>query len=195
MIKWSLIEILSACICGNLLPLRPLIDRMLPSFRSVFSWYSNRSRKSSGRTSSGFGKFSWRDPSRKALRKPKLISTLNFTQMNLNPGWDWKNSNASEIKSPATPAPAYMEKEFEYHETDLETGHGRSVPHGMINETSSAALRSTPTTMTGSALTTEIETKSSLEGSEIDFIPPRRYEEHRISGPWSRAMTVVFDRR
>ncbi|KAF1355748.1 hypothetical protein EJ07DRAFT_32511, partial [Lizonia empirigonia] len=38
-IKWSLIEILAACICGNLLSLRPLIEQVMPPFRSVYSWY------------------------------------------------------------------------------------------------------------------------------------------------------------
>ncbi|KAF2028703.1 hypothetical protein EK21DRAFT_69056, partial [Setomelanomma holmii] len=38
-IKWSLIEILSACICGNLLPLRPLVDKVILPVRSLFSRY------------------------------------------------------------------------------------------------------------------------------------------------------------
>ncbi|KAF2627422.1 integral membrane protein, partial [Macroventuria anomochaeta] len=58
-IKWSLIEILSACICGNLLPLRPLIEQIMPPFRSIYSWYSDSrsSRKSSEKTSLGFRRF------------------------------------------------------------------------------------------------------------------------------------------
>ncbi|KAF1977568.1 hypothetical protein BU23DRAFT_578050 [Bimuria novae-zelandiae CBS 107.79] len=48
-LKWSLIELLSACICGNLMPLRPLIGRPVPGIRSAFSWYSRRSRNATVR--------------------------------------------------------------------------------------------------------------------------------------------------
>ncbi|KAJ4347712.1 hypothetical protein N0V95_005166 [Ascochyta clinopodiicola] len=119
-IKWSLIEILAACICGNLLPLRPLIEQAMPNFRSIYSWYSDRrsSRKSSEKTSWGlrsFGMFGRSGGS----SKPRLIPTLHFTQLSLSPtptpDWDWKhsvNSDQNTMESPRTPAPAYFEKDL-----------------------------------------------------------------------------------
>ncbi|KAH7411952.1 hypothetical protein DE146DRAFT_674366 [Phaeosphaeria sp. MPI-PUGE-AT-0046c] len=41
-LKWSLIEILAACFCGNLLALRPLIEQIIPPFRSIYGWSSGR---------------------------------------------------------------------------------------------------------------------------------------------------------
>jgi hypothetical protein len=199
-IKWSLIEILAACICGNLLPLRPLIEQIMPPFRSVYSWYSGRrsSRKSSENTSLGirsFGRFGRSGES----RKPRL-STLHFTQMSLSPtptpGWNWKNSTNSDqntMVSPRTPMPAHLEKNIESVEEDFV----QDVPHGMIRKTSTTVLRSqrTESAMTTSHKTmTDSADRMSRDGSEMGLVPPARERPQRISGPWSRAFAVL-DRR
>jgi len=44
--RWSVIEVLTACICGNLMALRPLFDRFIPAIRSVVSSYSRGQRQS-----------------------------------------------------------------------------------------------------------------------------------------------------
>ncbi|KAL1598395.1 hypothetical protein SLS59_006679 [Nothophoma quercina] len=200
-IKWSLIEILSACICGNLLPLRPLIEKVMPPFRSIYSWYSDRrsSGKSSEKASFGirsFGRFGRSGGS----SKPKLISTLHFTQMNLSPmptpGWDWRNPTSSDTNtmvSPRISTPAHLEKQLQ----NVEEDYVQDVPHAMIRKTSTTVLRSTQTdsTMTTSQKTmTDSVDRPSRDGSETDLMPPTREREHRISGPWSRAFAVL-DRR
>ncbi|KAF9700165.1 hypothetical protein EKO04_001959 [Ascochyta lentis] len=196
-IKWSLIEILAACICGNLLPLRPLIEQVMPNFRSIYSWYSDC--RSSEKTSLGFrsfGKFGRSDGS----SKPRLLSTLQFTQMSLSPTptpkWDRKNSMNSDqntILSPRTPTPAYFEKNFD----NVHEEYMQGMPHSMIRKTTTTVLRST---QTGSTMMTSQKTmkesvdRPSRDGSETDLMPPARSREHRISGPWSRAFAVL-DRR
>lgn len=200
-IKWSLIEILAACICGNLLPLRPLIEQIMPPFRSMYGWYSNRrsSRKSSEKTSIGiqvFGRLGRSGDS----RKPRLISTLHFTQMSLHPshtpGWEWKNSTNSDqntIVSPRTPTPAHLEKTI----GTVEEEHVQDWPHGMIRKTSSIILRSqqTESAMTTSQKTmTDSTDRPSRDGSETGLVPPANERPQRISGPWSRAFAVL-DRR
>ncbi|KAF2819619.1 hypothetical protein CC86DRAFT_412921 [Ophiobolus disseminans] len=191
-IKWSLIEILSACICGNLLPLRPLIDKIVPPVRSLFSRYTRSfSRKSSDKQSGTFSKFSWLDRSGKSNEKPKLISTLNFTQVSLAPDWDWKKSNSSELISPTTPCPAYVgekAKSLEIHAQarDIEA---QDVPRGMIRKTSTTVLNSTQTTTTSDSFG-----RPSRNDSEAGLMPGNRQREHRHSGPWSYALNI-FDRR
>lgn len=199
-IKWSLIEILSACICGNLLPLRPLVEQIILPFRSIYSWYSDRrsSRKSSEKTSLGFrsfGKFGRSGGS----SKPKLISTLHFTQMSLSPtptpGWDWKNSTKSDqnTMSPRTPTPAHFKKYIE----NIEEEYVQDVPHGMIRKTSTTVLpsqQSESTWTTSQKSMTNSVDRPSRDGSETDLMPPARQRPQRISGPWSRAFAVL-DRR
>lgn len=200
-IKWSLIEILAACICGNLLPLRPLIEQVMPPFRSIYSWYSDRrsSRKSSEKTSIGFHGFN-RDGRSGDSNNPRLISTLHFTHMSLSPtptpGWDWENSKDYEQETmvfPRTPTPAYLEKGL----GNVEEDYVQDVPHGMIRKTSTTFLRlaqtgSTP--MSSQKTMTDSVDRPSRDGSETDLMPPARDREHRISGPWSRAFAVL-DRR
>ncbi|KAL6705174.1 hypothetical protein ACN47E_007279 [Coniothyrium glycines] len=221
-IKWSLIEILSACICGNLMPLRPLIDRLMPSVRSAFSWYSRGSRKSSDKDNSSaqIGQFSWLNPLRKRTPKPKLISTLNFTNVNLKSGWDWKKSNqsefgdwkqsnSSELASPTSPLPAYHEKSFESYECQIDERSGRpvsEVPLGMIKKTSTTTHNTTQ--MTNSTIDSKSDGKTmdssqramsdsegrTSRGSESGLVPPARNRENRHSGPWSRALNVLYRR-
>ncbi|UPX14995.1 uncharacterized protein EKO05_0005463 [Ascochyta rabiei] len=195
-IKWSLIEILAACICGNLLPLRPLIEQAMPNFRSIYSWYSDRrsSRKSSDKASWGlrsFGMFGRSGGS----SKPRLISTLHFSQISLSPtstpDWDRKHSIKSDqntMISPRTPTPAYFEKRLD----DVDEDYVQDVPHGIIRKTSTTVLRSTQTGST--MVASQTTTRPSRDGSETDLVPPTRDREHRISGPWSRALAVL-DRR
>lgn len=208
-IKWSLIEILSACICGNLLPLRPLFDRVIPPVRSLFSWYTRTtSRKSSDRLFVGtFSKFSWLDPSRRSRKKPKLISTLNFTRVDLAPGWEWKNSNASEMPSPTTPSPAHMDEKghsFEIHERDRDI-EAQNIPRHVIRKTSTTEVRTMqssgtysksdgkPATQTSRTLL-DSDGRSSRNDSERELVSSqRKHQEHRHSGPWSYALGL-FDR-
>jgi hypothetical protein len=200
-IKWSLIEILAACICGNLLPLRPLIEQIIPPFRSIYSWYSDRrsSRKTSEKTSFGirsFGKFGRSGGS----SKPRLISTLHFTQKSLSPtptpGWDWKNPTNSDQNTmvfPRTPMPVHLEKNIGTVEED----YVQDVPHGTIRKTSTTFLRPqhTKSAMTTSQKTvTDSADRPSRDGSETGLVPPARERPRRISGPWSRAFAVL-DRR
>ncbi|KAF3042926.1 hypothetical protein E8E12_007130 [Didymella heteroderae] len=197
-IKWSLIEILSACICGNLLPLRPLVEQIMPPFRSVYGWYSDRrsSRKSSEKASLGirsFGRFGRAGGS----SKPRLISTLHFTRMSLSPtptpGWNRKdsiNSDQNTMMSPRTPTPAH----FEIKIRDVEEDYVQDVPHGMIRKTSTAFLRSqqfeSAMTTSQRPMTASAD-RSSRDGSETDLMSPARERPQRISGPWSRAFAVL----
>lgn len=190
-LKWSLIEILAACICGNLMPLRPLFERMLPPFRSAFSRYSRGSRKSSGRSSNGLRNISWFPRAGRSTRKPKLISTLHFTQMDLSPGWEGKSKYADDTISPATPATTYLEKGFDSFERPIADAPTPPVPHGMIRKTSTTVLRTNTTSQT---TTTHSEGRMSTNGSDKDLVPTPRRPEQRFSGPWSRALTI-FDRR
>lgn len=200
-IKWSLIEILAACICGNLLPLRPLIEQLMPPFRSIYSWYSDRrsSHKSSEKASFGirsFGRFARSG----ASNKPRLISTLHFTQMSLSPiptpDWDRKNSTNSDsitVVSPRTPTPAYLEKII----GNVEEEYVQEVPHGMMRKTATTHLRSqrSESAMTTSQkIMTDSADRPSRDGSETDLMPPARERPQRISGPWSRAFALL-DRR
>lgn len=182
-IKWSLIEILSACICGNLLPLRPLVDKIIPPVRSLFSWYTRSfSRRSSDKHSGTFSKFSWLDRFGKSNKKPQLISTLDFTKVDLKSGWDWKDSDASELISPTTPCPAHVgekSKGVEVHEHDVEA----QVPRGMIRKTSTTVLNSTRTM-------SDSEGRASRNDSERGLMPPKRETEKRHSGPWSYALDI-----
>lgn len=200
MIKWSLIEVLSACICGNLLPLRPFIEKFVPPFRSIYSWYFDRktSRKSSKKNTSGsrvLNRFSQFGGS----RKPRLISTLHFTKVSLSPmptsGWDWKKPSNLEntMVLPRNPIPAHLEKSPKNSEED----YVQDVPFGRIMKTSTTGLRSTQTqsTMTSSQKTmVDSVERPSRDGSESDLMPPTREREHHVSGPWSRAFAVL-DRR
>ncbi|KAF2852732.1 integral membrane protein [Plenodomus tracheiphilus IPT5] len=90
-LKWSLIEILAACICGNLMPLRPLIQKLMPNVHSVFNKYSRGSRKSSARSSEPIN-ITWLGRLTRSCRKPKLISTIHFTSMDLTSSWENKTS-------------------------------------------------------------------------------------------------------
>ncbi|KAH7081906.1 hypothetical protein BKA63DRAFT_222742 [Paraphoma chrysanthemicola] len=209
-IKWSLIEIVAACICGNLLPLRPLIDKLIPPVRSLFSRYTrSSSRKSSDKRSGAtFAKFSWINRSGRSNKKPKLISTLNFTHVDLAHGWEWKNSNASEMLSPTTPSPAHMGEKghsFEIVEQDRDV-EAQYVPRGMIRKTSTTELTSTQSskmyskndeksaTQTSRTFS-DSEGRSSRNDSERGLVvPQRRHQEHRHSGPWSYALNL-FDRK
>jgi hypothetical protein len=200
-LKWSLIEILSACICGNLLPLRPLVERFVSPFRSVYTWYSDRrsQRRSSEKTSFGtrsFGRFSRSG----ASSKPNLISSLHFTQISLSPtptsGRDWKdaiNSDTNTMASPRTPNPVLLENNLESVEED----YVQEVPYGVMSKTSTTVTKSTQTksTLTTSERTmTDSADRPSRDGSERDLVPPSKGRENRISGPWSRAFDVLYRR-
>lgn len=196
-IKWSLIELLSACICGNLLPLRPLIEKVMPPFRSIYSWYSDRksSRKSSEKTPTdhhSFGVFRHFG----ASTKPKFISTLDFPRVTLMPdsklGQTWRDStDPSQINvlPPSTPSPAYFEKSA----ATFKENYAEEVPHGMIRKTSTTVLRShqSESTHMSSQITASSMERPSRDGSERGLMPPMREHEHRISGPWSRAFALL----
>lgn len=197
-IKWSLIEILAACICGNLLPLRPLVEQLVPSFRSIYSWYSDRrsSRRSYEKASFGirsFGRFGRFGGS----NKPGVISSLHFTQMSLSPtptpDWDWKNSTNSDqitMVFPQTPTTVYLEKKVGNDEED----YVQHVAHGMMRKVSPTHLRSQ---QSESAMTTSQKTmidssdRPSWDESKVDLTPPARERPQRVSGPWSRAFAFL----
>lgn len=44
-LKWSVIEVFLACICGNLMALRPLVDKAIPTIRSAISPYPRGPRQ------------------------------------------------------------------------------------------------------------------------------------------------------
>ncbi|KAF2131803.1 hypothetical protein P153DRAFT_312509, partial [Dothidotthia symphoricarpi CBS 119687] len=91
-IKWSLIEVFSACACGNLLPLRPLVDKVMHSARFMFSWYSDWSRKSSGTASADLNNSQLQPRHNQPSKKSNLISTLNFTHTDPELGHNWTGS-------------------------------------------------------------------------------------------------------
>lgn len=199
-IKWSLIEILAACFCGNLLALRPLIEQIIPPFRSIYSRHSNRrsSRKTTHKTFLGlrsFGRFGRSGDSGKPI-----IPTLHLTQMSLSPsptptpGWDWKDSSNSDqvtIVSPRTPTPAHLEKTIEFVEQD----YVQDVPHGSVRKIPTPfRSRHTESDMTASQKTmTDSIDRPSGDGSVRGLVPPARERPQRISGPWSRAFAVLYD--
>lgn len=190
-LKWSLIEILAACICGNLMALRPLITKLMPSVRSVLDKHSLSSRKSSDRSPKA-GNTTWPGRFIRSSRKPKLISTLAFTRMDLSPRWENKSSCTDDIVSPTTPEPGYFEKGYEAYELPVKGVRTPPVPRGVIRKTSSTTvLHSTYGMQTSS---TAGEGRSSLNDSESGLVPMNPRSEKRFSGSWSRALTV-FDRR
>ncbi|KAJ8118050.1 hypothetical protein OPT61_g890 [Boeremia exigua] len=195
-IKWSLIEILSACICGNLLPLRPLLEKMMPSFHSIYSWYSDRksSRKSSDKNM-GFHSFSRFGRSR-VSKKPKFISTLDFTRISLTPtpapGWDWEKSMYSEqtgVLSPRTPAPAHFEKPPTAMEEEL--SGDQSYRKANRVPTTMTGTQTSDLTFVSSQMTAVSMERPSQNGSETHLVPPARERLNRISGPWSRAFALL----
>ena len=44
-LKWSVIEVFLACICGNLMALRPLVSKAIPTIRSAISPHSRGVRQ------------------------------------------------------------------------------------------------------------------------------------------------------
>ncbi|KAL1595927.1 hypothetical protein SLS60_009617 [Paraconiothyrium brasiliense] len=202
-IKWSLIEILSACICGNLLPLRPLIDQIMPPFRSIYSWYSDHrsSQRTSEKTSLGFRSFGRFGRSSRPSR-PKLISTLQFTQMSLSPsptqGWDWKHSGKSEQHTMASPRPM---THAHFERNPYNVGDSIDDVHELQDETTgmafTASLESPQSETTSEKARKTMKAsidRSSRDGSESGLMPPPRNREQRISGPWSCALAIL-DRR
>jgi hypothetical protein len=180
-IKWSLIEILAACICGNTLPLRPLLKKMVPPVRSFFSWYTRSiSRKSSEKNSSTSSKFNWRD---KTPKKPNLISTFDFTKFSVASHLVGK-SEVSEI-SPRTPCPAHMDEKRERVGVHVQPHH---VDMGVYRDIPTQGLDSMQTT------TTDSEGRLSRSDSEGGLMPGSRACEFRRSGPWSYALGI-FDRK
>ncbi|KAH6642006.1 hypothetical protein C7974DRAFT_326858 [Boeremia exigua] len=182
-IKWSLIEILSACICGNLLPLRPLLEEITPSLRSMYSWYSDRrsSQKSSEKSSGELGRSD-------GSNKPKFLPTFHFTRVSK---WDWNNTTSSDqnaILHPRTPTPAY----FTDGSNNFEEDFVQDLP---VRNTPTAFMESQKmeSMVTSSQMTMGTDGKSS-RSSQTDLMPPSRDRENRISGPWSRAFALL-DRR
>jgi hypothetical protein len=181
--KWSVLEILSACICGNLMPLRPLVDRLVPTVRSVFSSYTKGSRKSSDKGSNGLGNISWPSRRKRSPKKPELISTMHFTQMSLGPFEEGIREDGNKMDFPfAMPSPAYFGTKSETHERHVDEG-AQPVPHGMIRKTSMTVSN-----------TSEREGRMSEGGSERDFFWLDSPRDQHSSGSWSRALSMMFER-
>ena len=182
-IKWSLIEILSACICGNLMPLRPIVDKILPSLRSVFSSYSKGSRKNSENSSNGVAKSKWYRVN-KGDRKPKLISTLQITRMSLTPRWVSEEESATRMTSPLDkPLPALPEMAHKVHEHHV----GEGYMHLVSNRATRGSLVCTMRSF-------DEESEAGRGGREV-LSPPARGREECHSGSWSRALSMIFERR
>jgi hypothetical protein len=181
--KWSVLEILSACICGNLMPLRPLVDRLVPTVRSVFSSYARGSRKSSDKGSNGLGNLSWPSHRKRSPKKPELISTMHFTQMSLGPYKEGTREDGNKMDFPfAMPSPAYFGNKSGTDERHVDEG-SRPIPHGMI--------RKTPTIESN---TSGREGRTSEGGSEREFLALHSPRDQHSSGSWSRALSMVFER-
>ncbi|CAN9175011.1 unnamed protein product [Alternaria alternata] len=182
-IKWSLIEILSACICGNLMPLRPIVDKILPSLRSVFSSYSKGSRKNSENSSDGVAKSKWYRVN-KGDRKPKLISTLQITRMSLTPRWANEEESATWMTSPLDkPLPALPEMAHKVHEHHVEEGYMHLISNRATRGSFACTMRSS-----------DDESEAGWGGREGLSAPARDREECH-SGSWSRALSMIFERR
>ncbi|KAK1919229.1 hypothetical protein P3342_008953 [Pyrenophora teres f. teres] len=80
-VKWSVIEALAACICGNLMALRPLVDRIMPTIRSVVSPYPWRLRQSCKKTPSGLESHGCSDNS-DAFANSKVSTNSDCTELN-----------------------------------------------------------------------------------------------------------------
>ncbi|KAL7776393.1 hypothetical protein CFE70_006809 [Pyrenophora teres f. teres 0-1] len=80
-VKWSVIEALAACICGNLMALRPLVDRIMPTIRSVVSPYPWRLRQSCEKTPSGLESHGCSDNS-DAFANSKVSTNSDCTELN-----------------------------------------------------------------------------------------------------------------
>lgn len=148
MIKWSLIELVSACICGNLLPLRPLLQRLMPSLRSAFSWYTSwsksrsRSRKSSDKSTKSGSKWA-RLTGRGTGKRPKFLPTLHFTQVDLSPGWDYKKSEASDMTDPSSPCPAHFSGSMGSVDDHRDEEYGHKGPWYQARSMASAPTHTT----------------------------------------------------
>ena len=192
MIKWSLIEILAACILGNLLPLRPLLEKMVPPMRSIFSWYTrSTSRKSSEKQTGTFGRFTWRKRF-KPSSKSNLISTFDFTKFSVTSSLDWTKSEINEI-SPRTPSPPH---DFVYEKNGDVSVH---VPRRDVEPQIVSAEFSRDTPTPGFSPTqvsvTDSTGRASRNDSERGLMPGSRElgRERHVSGPWSYALGI-FDR-
>lgn len=206
LIKWSVIEILSACICCNLMPLRPLFERLLPTVRSIFSFRSRYSGKSSNQDSRSTH-VSWGNPVRRPAPTPNLISTAHTMKADVYPGWDWKTGDESEMVTPKTPAPAYYTKSFDPYGRDTEesilgldsdkargtTGASCSTPENTNHQTMSAGDKNQTGTLLDSTRhpTLEVEGRTS-RSSGAGLISPDRTQEQRHSGSWSRVLSVMY---
>jgi hypothetical protein len=176
-IKWSLIEILAACICGNLMPLHPLADKILHGIRSLFSGHAGPSLKSSAQTRRDR---SW--PKRPLHGQSDLISTLHSTNVSLGAKWDRKNGTTSgEMSSFTPPLPVHLRQAFQ---TRTEERHADRARHEMTRKTSTTGLN-----------TSECERMSSLADSESHLVLRSNHRSRHMSGSWSRALSVIFDRR
>ncbi|RAR08087.1 integral membrane protein [Stemphylium lycopersici] len=182
-IKWSLIEILSACICGNLIPLRPLFDKVLPSLRSLFNSSSKESRKTSEKSSDGVANPNWHRANN-PVRKPNITSTLRLTRMSLNPQWVRDEEEAVETISPLDkPLPPVPEMAHKAHEHYVEERCFRSISN-----------RCTRGSFTSTTRTSDDESEASW-GNRKGLKLPARDREQCHSGSWSRALSMIFERR
>ncbi|KAF2997086.1 hypothetical protein E8E13_003086 [Curvularia kusanoi] len=174
-LKWSLIEILSACICGNLVPLRLLIEKALPSIRSFHSGHGS-SRKSSSKTQIGFHDLSGSGRS-SDIKKPKLTSS----SLGSAPAPHLTRPQQGTLDSLRTPASAHLEKGVSY---ELVEDIPASKQRPRTGESIKPKLQE--------SFTNNSERPSNE--SKTGLIPPLPEREHRVSGPWSCAFAFI-DRR
>lgn len=187
--------------CGNLLPLRPLVDQIMPPFRSIYNWYTNRSVscKTSEKSSSfehSLGRFGRSGVS----PQPRIEHPPRFEQTNLKPtstsGRDLEQSTSSDqynVASAKTPMPAYPEKTIRDFEEDREQ-EVQITSEGMTRKTVPAVSRSQWVGVATTACRNDVThstDRSSRDGSESGLMPPARERLQRNSGPWSYALALL----
>jgi hypothetical protein len=179
-IKWSLIEILSACVCGNLLPLRPLIDKIMSNITTITSWNSIRSQRTSEKHSMTDHR------SKQSVSKKRSIEKVNHTPYvpYKQPAWSQEEILHRNNPSPTTPSPAF-DRDIESCEIIKEYEPSLEVPPTPPEKDTRPA---SPATSTDTTSPERKKTKGSKKHLEI---PPMSFQEHRFSGPWSRALALL----
>lgn len=180
-IKWSLIEILSACVCGNLLPLRPLIDKIMSNIKPITSWHSIRSQRTSEKHSVPG------HHSKQSVSKKRSIENVHHAPyaQHTQPAWSQEKIwNNSELKSPETPSPTFY-RDIESCEILNDYEPSLEVPPTPPEKDTRPASPATSTD-------TRSQERKSGRGSKKHLeIPPINFQEHRFSGPWSRALALL----